>query len=397
MKAPASFKKAAAWALPYWTRGEAGRETPQDLFRVLYFGWLAAFTLKVLGSAWDVSWHFKWLRDDLAPPHLLNSAGTALAVALTVIHGYTGYGVDKAALRLIQWGTGIFLVAVPLDLINHRVNGLDITSWSPSHIMLYVGTLFMIAGVVRGWFMGAPPGRERVVVLGAFLAFFLENVHFPEQHQEYGILSLGAWDNHATYAEQILLQFAADQMGRPIDRIMMAGFTLPVPDFLYPVYAVVAGLSVLVAARLLIGRFGAATLVAAGYVGFRAAMWPLLTFTGFPPSAVPFFLVVAGLLVDLAFLVRMPLLRAVLGAAVVTAVAYGTLAAQSAVMGPVYGAIKGQEGLLGAPPLATSSAGWAGLGLLAAWLAIELVVGRRQLRPRTIEPSVPPVTAPATP
>ncbi len=70
-----------AWAQPYWTRGEAGRETPADLFRVLYSGWLVAFLLKVLGASWDVSWHFKWLRDDLAPPHLLNSAGTAIAVA----------------------------------------------------------------------------------------------------------------------------------------------------------------------------------------------------------------------------------------------------------------------------------------------------------------------------
>ncbi|NRQ36762.1 hypothetical protein HII36_33735 [Nonomuraea sp. NN258] len=388
MKSPESLQKAAAWALPYWTRGQAGRETPRDLFRVLYFGWLVALTLKLLGSAWDVSWHFKWLRDDLAPPHLLNSAGTALVVALTIIHGYTGYGVDKLALRLIQWGTGVFLVAVPLDLINHRVNGLDITSWSPSHIMLYVGTFFMIMGVIRGWFLGAEPGRERLVVLGAFFAFFLENVHFPEQHQEYGTLSIGAWDNGVRYAEQILLNFAADQMGRPVDRIMMTGFALPVPDFLYPVYAVVAGLSVLVVARMMIGRFGAATLVAAGYVGFRTVIWPLLTFTGFPPSAVPFFLIVGGLLVDVAFLVRHPAVRAVLGSAGVTAAAYGALWAQNALLGPVYGALKGQDDLLGAPPLVLDSALWAGLGLMVAWLAVEWFNGRRALQPQPMEARV---------
>ncbi|MFI6786887.1 hypothetical protein ACIBG4_06120 [Nonomuraea sp. NPDC050383] len=381
VKAPAIVRKAAAWAVPYWTRGPAGRETPEDLFRVLYYGWLVALTLKLLGSAWDVSWHFKWLRDDLAPPHLLNSAGTALALVLTIVHGYTGYGVDRAALRLIQWGTGIFLVAVPLDLINHRVNGLDITSWSPSHIMLYLGTFFMIAGVIRGWYTGAPPGRERTVLLGAFFAFFLENVHFPEQHQEYGVLSIGAWDNHATYAEPILLRFAADQMGRSVDREMMTAFALPVPDALYPVYAVVAGLSVLVVARMLIGRFGAATLVAAGYVGFRTLAWPLLTFTGFPPSAVPFFLVVGGLCVDLAFAVRMAPARALLGAVGVTAAVYGALAAQSALMGQVYGAVKGQTGLLGAPPLATGTAVWAGAGLLAAWLAFEWWSGRAGRQP----------------
>lgn len=360
---------------------------------MLYFGWLVAFTLKLLGSAWDVSWHFKWLRDDLAPPHLLNSAGTAIAVALTVIHGYTGYGVDKAALRLIQWGTGIFLVAVPLDLINHRVNGLDITSWSPSHIMLYLGTFFMIAGVLRGWFMGAPPGRERTVVLGAFFAFFLENVHFPEQHQEYGILSIGAWDNHATYAEPILLQFAASQMERPVDRAMMTAFSLPVPDFLYP--RLRGGRRPVGAGRGQAAdrRFGAATLVAGAYVGVRTLLWPLLTFTGFPPSAVPFFLVVAGLVVDLAFLVRMPYVRAVLGTVGVTAAAYGALAAQSVIMGGVYGAIKGQKGLLGAPPLAPSSAVWAGLGLLALWLAAEWLAARR----RGAQPIEARVIATATP
>ncbi|WP_240197130.1 hypothetical protein [Nonomuraea lactucae] len=389
MKAPAFVKDAAAWALPYWTRGPAGRETPHDLFRVLYYGWLLAFALKVLGSAWDVSWHFKWLRDDLAPPHLINSAGTALALALTIVHGYTGYGVDRAALRLIQWGTGIFLVAVPLDLINHRVNGLDITSWSPSHIMLYLGTFIMIAGVIRGWFMGAPPGRERAVVLGALFAFCLENVHFPEQHQEYGILSIGAWDNHATYAEPILQRFAAEQMGRPVDRAMAVQFSLPVPDALYPLYAVIAGLTVLVVARMMIGRAGAATMVAAGYVGFRTLIWPLLAYTGFPPSAVPFFLVIGGICVDLAFVVRIPAARALLGAAGATAAVYGALVAQNALMGPVYSVLTGHKGLLGTPPLATWSAVWAGAGLLAAWLACEWWLGRQPTEARVIATATP--------
>ncbi|WP_327090843.1 hypothetical protein OIE66_09520 [Nonomuraea sp. NBC_01738] len=382
------------WALPYWTRGQAGRETPPDLFRVLYYGWLVALSLKLLGSAWDVSWHFKWLRDDLAPPHLLNSAGTALALALTIIHGYTGYGADRTALRLIQWGTGIFLVAVPLDLINHRVNGLDITSWSPSHLMLYIGTFFMIAGVIRGWFTGAPPGRERTIVLGALFAFFLENVHFPEQHQEYGILSIGAWDNHASYAEPILLQFAADQLGRPVDRITMVGFSLPVPDFLYPVYAVVVGMIVLAVARMMIGRFGSATLVAAAYVGFRTVIWPMLTYTGFPPSAVPYFLIAGAIVVDLAFLIRMPIARAVAGAVAVTAAVYGALIAQSTLLGSVYGTLKGMNGLLGAPPLATSTAVWAGLGLMAVWLACEWMANRWELR---AQPMAARVMATATP
>ena len=97
----------------YMTPGTPGRPTSQQELRWIYAAWLVAFGLKMLGSSWDVSWHFMWLRDDLAPPHLLNSAGTVLVVALVAFAGYSGYGVDRRALRLMQWGIGIFLLAVP--------------------------------------------------------------------------------------------------------------------------------------------------------------------------------------------------------------------------------------------------------------------------------------------
>jgi hypothetical protein len=336
---------------------------------VLYLGWLVAFSLKVLGSSWDVSWHFKWLRDDLAPPHLINSAGTAIALALTIIHGYTGYGVDKTALRLIQGGTGLFLVAVPLDLINHAINGLDITSWSPSHIMLYVGTAFMIAGVIRGWFVSAPDGTRRSLVLGTFFLFFFENTLFPNQHQEYGVLGIAAWDSGTPTAEPILLQFAADQLERPVDRGMVVQFSLPMPEWLYPVYAVAACMLVLVVARKLVGRPFTATMIAAAFVGYRCVVWPLLTVGGFPPSAVPFFLVAGALCVDLAFLIGLPAVRAVAGTILVTAGCYGALAVQGAV--------------LAAPPLGLSSAPVAA-GLLAlGWLGTEWAARRVATPPAT--------------
>jgi hypothetical protein len=357
------------WALPYWTRGEAGRQTPADLFRVLYLGWLAAFVLKVLGSTWDVSWHFKWLRDDLAPPHMLNTVGTVIAVGLAIVHWYTGYGVDRLASRLIQWGTGIFLIAIPLDLINHRVNGLDITAWSPSHALLFIGTALMIAGVIRGWYLGAASygvisERRRTVVLAVLFTFFFENVHFPEQHQEYGVLELASWDRGQPYAEPSLLQFAANQMGRAVDRAMILKFSLPVPDYVYPVYAGVVGMIVLVVARLIVGKRWTATSIAAIYVAYRCLVWPLLVGTTFPPSAIPFFFLFAGLAVDLAFFVRIPYFRPVLGAALVTAGVYGGLAVQ--------------DRLLDAPPYAAASWPVTAAALAAVWLAAEWLVGRRQ-------------------
>jgi hypothetical protein len=61
----------ARWAelRTYWSWGPVLRATGPREMRAIYGAWLLAFVLKVLGSSWDVSWHFKWLRDDLAPPH----------------------------------------------------------------------------------------------------------------------------------------------------------------------------------------------------------------------------------------------------------------------------------------------------------------------------------------
>ncbi|MCF6509738.1 hypothetical protein E9549_20415 [Blastococcus sp. MG754426] len=287
------------WAA-YVTPGRPGRPTGQIELRWIYTAWLAAFLLKMLGSSWDVSWHFKWLRDDLAPPHLLNTVGTAVVVALVLFHSYTGYGVDRRALRWMQAGTATFLVAIPVDLVNHRVNGLDITSWSPSHALLYLGTAIMLAGALRGWWLYAAPGRTRdLVSLGLWL-FFVENVLFPNQHQEYGVLSLEAYDAGRTTAEPSLLDFAAAQGQSP------AMFMLPVPSWVHPAWLVCAGLLALLVARRVVGVRWTATLVAVGYLGYRGAMWLGLVALDFPPSVLPVVLLVGAALVDVAVDRRVP-------------------------------------------------------------------------------------------
>jgi hypothetical protein len=309
------------------TRGTAPRPLPADLVRAVYGLWLTAFALKVLGASWDVSWHFKWLRDDLAPPHLLNSAGTALVAALVVAHAWTGRAVDRPALHLMRVGLGIFLVAIPLDVVNHRINGLDLTAWSPTHALLYLGTALILAGVVRGWWLVGV--SRRVPVLVVLWMFVLENVWFPAQQQEYGVLALAAWDRGAPEAEPILLQFAADQLGRPIDRAAVLHFALPTPSWVYPVWLLAAAGLVLVLARWMIGRRWAATVVAAGYVAYRCVAWLALTGIDFPSSAVPFVLLALGLAVDAAFLAPLPeWLRPLLGAVLAGAAVTGAMVLQ---------------------------------------------------------------------
>nr|WP_221203459.1 hypothetical protein [Modestobacter versicolor] len=284
----------------YLTPGEPGRPTTQQELRWIYSAWLLAFALKMVGSSWDVSWHFRWLRDDLAPPHLLNSAGTALVVALVLFSSYTGRGVDRRALRLMQAGIGTFLVAIPVDLVNHRVNGLDITSWSPSHALLYLGTAIMLAGALRGWWLYAAPGRVRALVSLGLWLFFVENVLFPNQHQEYGVLSLADHRAGRTTAEPQLLDFAASQGQSPEQ------FMLPVPSWVHPAWLVCAGLLALVVARRTVGLRWTATAVAGTYLAYRAVSWVLLTSTGFPPSVLPVMLLAGAVLVDLAVTARVP-------------------------------------------------------------------------------------------
>ncbi|MDK3256646.1 hypothetical protein [Blastococcus capsensis] len=299
----------------YMTPGRPGRPTTQLELRWIYTAWLAAFLLKMLGSSWDVSWHFMWLRDDLAPPHLLNTAGTAGVVILVLFHSYSGYGVDQRALRLMQVGIGTFLVAIPVDLVNHRINGLDITSWSPSHALLYLGTAVMLAGALRGWWLYAAPGRLRELISLGLWLFFLENTLFPNQHQEYGVLSLEAYEAGRTTAEPSLLDFAAAQGQSP------TMFMLPVPSWVHPAWLICAGLLSLVVARKVVGLRWTATVVAVVYLGYRGVMWLGLVAMGFPPSVLPVVLVVGAVLIDVAVTRRIPGWAAGL---VVTAGVYGT-------------------------------------------------------------------------
>lgn len=285
----------------HWQRGAPGRPAPAWVLHFAYTMWLVAFGFKLLGSSWDVSWHFKFIRDDFAPPHLINTVGTGIVIALVAIHSYTGLGCDRRSLRLMQWGLGLFLIAAPLDVINHRVNGLDLTAWSPTHLLLYFGTAVMLAGVIDGWLKFAEPGRLRTLALIGLWAFFLENAFFPNGQQEYGILGLRAWERGAPEAEPSLLNFAAAQIGHPVDRAAVLHFTMPIADWVYPLWGVGMSALILMLARHTIGRRWAATAVAGAYVGYRMLIWPLLVAGTFPASTIPFYLVFVGLAVDLGY------------------------------------------------------------------------------------------------
>ncbi len=344
----------------HWHRGAPGQPAPAWVLRFCYGMWLTAFAFKLVGSSWDMSWHFKWLRDDLAPPHLINTVGTVIIVVLVAIHSYTGLGCDRRSLRLMQAGLIVFLVAAPLDVINHRVNGLDLTAWSPSHMMLYLGTGIMQAGVLLGWLRLSPPGRFRTGVLLALWAFFLENTFFPNGQQEYGILGLRAWERGTPEAEPTLLSFAANQIGHPVDRAAVLHFTMPIPEWVYPLWGIGVSALILVLARKTVGRRWAGLTVAGAYVAYRSLMWALLLALGFPVSTVPFYLLAVGLAVDLAFLLPRP---AAAGAVLVTVLGYGAFWVQSQLRPWLLGESQTES----APPVAYWTALVAVVAVFALW------------------------------
>jgi hypothetical protein len=331
---------------------------------LVYRTWLIALLLKMMGSGWDVAWHFRYNRDDFAPPHNINLIGDGIAIALVLFHWYTRFGVDKLALRLMTGGAALFVLSAPVDVINHRINGLDITSWSVTHFGLYTGTAIMIAGVIRGWRTHSQGRSERALVLGALWLFFLENVWFPNQHQEYGVEEIASWDRGRPFAEPELLSFAANQIGRPVDRQMVVMFSLPVPAWVYPLWIVTAIALTLMVARRSVGLRWTATTIAAGYLVWRCVAFPLLMAGGFPTSAVPFVALAAGVAVDLVCLLSLPwLAEAAVGAVVVTPAVYLGLFVQSYV--------------LVAPPVSYWSSFAAAAILFLAWAGVNALRTRR--------------------
>jgi hypothetical protein len=347
--------------------GELDAVEQRATLLLVYRTWLIAFLLKVVGSAWDVAWHFQSLRDDLAPPHTINLVGDGIAIVLVLCHWYTRFGVDKLAFRLMAGGAALFVLSAPIDVINHRINGLDITSWSITHFGLYTGTAIMISGVIRGWRQHSAGLPGRTFVLGTLWLFFLENVWFPAQHQEYGVNEIASWDRGHVYAERELLDFAAQQLGRPVDRTALVQFSLPVQPWVYPLWAVAAGMLTLVVARRSVGRRFTATTLAAGYVAWRCLVWPILAGFGYPTSAIPFLIIAGGLAIDLICLATLPWpAEAALGAVLTTAVVYLAAFVQSSA--------------IVAPPISYWSAPIAALILFLTWTALATPLPRALAR-----------------
>jgi hypothetical protein len=132
---------------------------------MLYFLFQAEF-----GLAWDRSWHDYLGRDQFwIPPHIMSYTGIGvtglLALMLVLIETVRYYqrkpGVDASStIRVLRvfaapmgfvmlgFGTLIDLIAAPLDNYWHRLYGIDVTLWSPFHLLGLTGSIFAGVGLI---------------------------------------------------------------------------------------------------------------------------------------------------------------------------------------------------------------------------------------------------------
>jgi hypothetical protein len=134
--------------------------TPAEAFgikRVALWALLASKVVTGWGVQWDIQWHVVIGRDSFwIPPHLITYAGVSAAVFLSfgVLLWETWRGTGSARVlglrgsrgfQLAAWGIAVTIVAAPIDDLWHRLFGIDVTLWSPPHLMGILGA------VINAW------------------------------------------------------------------------------------------------------------------------------------------------------------------------------------------------------------------------------------------------------
>jgi hypothetical protein len=258
--------------------------------------WIAAFSLKAIGASWDASFHFKYLRETTQSSHIVNSFGLVLACLLWL------YMVRKAEYKLTKplkvsgLGFLVFFMGIPLDEAWHRIFGIDLTTWSLTHAILYIGTALMIAGIIlqveSDFAKRFITKTMRSICLFFLLVFVFESFWFPLLQQEQGVLSLYLFDHGTPLASKEIVEL----LNNPKSQIYGG-----IPDWLYGVYACFACMVVFRIIRFYkLGLFSC-TLVALIYVGFRTITDLIYNLASYPQSTIPYYLLLAAAAFDLLY------------------------------------------------------------------------------------------------
>src|SRR5712692_109196 len=141
-----------------------GRTTVLAVRRIALWGLVAAKMLAGWGVQWDIQWHIRIGRDSFwIAPHVMTYAGVAVTVLLSFgILGWdtwrrrgagaaggemTVMGVTSTpGFHLAAWGIALTVLAAPIDDLWHRLFGIDVTLWSPPHLLGLLGAAINTLG-----------------------------------------------------------------------------------------------------------------------------------------------------------------------------------------------------------------------------------------------------------
>jgi hypothetical protein len=137
---------------------DTARADSRVLHRAGLWVMLAANVLAAWGVQWDIQWHVQIGRDSFwIPPHVMTYAGVTLIVLgafgvlaidtlRRLVSGREPAGADRIfgitstpGFHLAAWGIALAVLAAPIDDLWHRLFGLDVTLWSPPHLLGLLG------------------------------------------------------------------------------------------------------------------------------------------------------------------------------------------------------------------------------------------------------------------
>lgn len=154
------------------------------LHRAALWTLLAAKLVTGWGVQWDIQWHVLIGRDTFwIAPHVMTYLGVTLAglISFGLLAGDTLRGgppagalriaglVSTRGVHLAAWGMALTVLAAPIDDLWHRLFGLDVTLWSPPHLLGIAGGIVNSWGILlmAGELYPAGPWRLAALLLGS--------------------------------------------------------------------------------------------------------------------------------------------------------------------------------------------------------------------------------------
>jgi hypothetical protein len=149
----------------------------------------AGHLVAIWGTQWDIQWHQLIGRDSFwILPHVITYSGVGALVLVSF--GVLAWTTARAArepdtvrilglagsrgYHLAAWGIALTVLAAPIDDLWHRLFGLDVTLWSPPHLLGLLGGVVNASGcwlIARETYPAGTRARASALVIAGALVY----------------------------------------------------------------------------------------------------------------------------------------------------------------------------------------------------------------------------------